>query len=209
MRNAGRINGWKDDKGYGFVTPHGGGMRAFLHIKAFQAATRRPAEGDLISYETQTDAKGRLNAIEVRFAGQRVDARTKARGLTSMRMPRLAIGAAFLLLAVALMVMGIAPALLTLLYLLMSAVSYIAYFLDKDAAGKRRRQRTPEATLHMLDVLGGWPGALIAQQQGRHKTVKATFQIGFWLSVVANLTAVAALWYSGIAARLSAWVIGS
>jgi uncharacterized membrane protein YsdA (DUF1294 family)/cold shock CspA family protein len=207
MRHAGRISGWNDGKGYGFVTPHDGGARAFLHIKAFQQATRRPLDDDLVSYATRADAKGRLNAIEVRFAGQRIAAPAAAvRRGAPMRVPRVGIAVSFLLLAVALTAMGVLPALVTLVYLVMSAVSYIAYVLDKDAAGKRRRQRTPEVTLHVLDALGGWPGGLIAQQQSRHKTVKASFQAGFWFSVVVNLVGVAVLWYVGIAGRISALV---
>ena len=212
-RRAGRITGWNDNKGYGFVTPHDGGARAFVHIKAFQQATRRPVDGDLISYATRVDGKGRVNAVDVRFAGQWVAAprpvpRNAARRRAPMRIPRAAIAVAFLAVAVALMLMGIAPALLTMVYLVMSAVSYIAYVLDKDAAGRRRRQRVPESTLHAMDTLGGWPGGLIAQQQIRHKTVKASFQTGFWVSVVINLLGVAALWYSGIAAQVSDAVLG-
>ena len=212
-RRAGRITGWDDGKGYGFVTPHDGGARAFVHIKAFQHAPRRPLEGDLISYATQVDGKGRVNAVDVRFAGQcavasKAPPRRAARQRAPARVPRTAIAVAFLAVAVALMVAGVVPALVTLVYLVMSAVSYIAYVLDKDAAGKPRRQRTPEATLHALDTFGGWPGGLIAQQQMRHKTVKASFQTGFWMSVVINLLAVAALWYSGVAGRLSELVIG-
>ena len=212
-RRAGRITGWDDGKGYGFVTPHDGGARAFVHIKAFQQAARRPLDGDLISYATQVDGKGRVNAVDVRFAGQRVAApraasRSTARHRAPRRIPRAAIAVAFLAVAVALMLMGIAPALLTMVYLVMSAVSYIAYVLDKDAAGKRRRQRIPESTLLALDTFGGWPGGLIAQQQMRHKTVKASFQTGFAVSVVVNLLVVAALWYGGVAGRLSELVIG-
>jgi len=206
MRHAGRITGWNDGKGYGFVTPHDGGARAFLHIKSFQRTTRRPLEADLVSYATQVDAKGRLNAIEVRFAGQRIAAPTTAGRRAPMRLPRVGIAVGFLLLAATLTLVGVLPALVTLAYLLLSMVSYIAYVLDKDAAGKQRRQRTPEATLHLLDALGGWPGGLIAQQQSRHKTAKATFQAGFWLSVIVNLAGVAVLWYAGIAARMSASV---
>ena len=207
MRHAGRITGWNDGKGYGFVTPHDGGARAFLHIKAFQQATRRPLDDDLVSYATRADAKGRLNAVNVRFAGQRIAAPTAVKRGAPTRVPRAGIAVGFLLLAVTLMLMGVVPALVTLVYLVMSAVSYIAYVLDKDAAGKRRRQRTSEAALHLLDVLGGWPGALIAQQQIRHKTVKASFQAGFWRSVMVNLAAVGVLWYSGIAERMSALVV--
>lgn len=152
-RHAGRITGWDDGKGYGFVTPHDGGARAFVHIKAFQQATRRPVDGDLISYATRLDGKGRMNAVDVRFAGQRVVAPKAAqqravRHRARMRIPRAAIAVTFLTVAFALMLMGITPALVTMVYLVMSAVSYIAYVLDKEAAGKRRRQRPPEATLH-------------------------------------------------------------
>jgi uncharacterized membrane protein YsdA (DUF1294 family) len=48
------------------------------------------------------------------------------------------------------------------------------------------RRRTPESTLHLLSVLGGWPGALVAQQMFRHKSRKLEFQIVFWLTVLLN-----------------------
>src|SRR3546814_13499178 len=72
MRLAGRISDWNDDKGYGFVTPNGGGGRAFVHIKAFQPGSRRPVDGDLVSYAVTRDGGGRSHASEVRFAGQRI-----------------------------------------------------------------------------------------------------------------------------------------
>jgi cold shock CspA family protein len=68
MRYLGRLHEWNDDKGFGFVTPNGGGTRAFVHIKAFERATRRPVLGDLLSYELTSDSKGRSNAAQVRFA---------------------------------------------------------------------------------------------------------------------------------------------
>lgn len=64
------------------------------------------------------------------------------------------------------------------------------YGLDKAAAGRDAR-RTPENSLHLADLLGGWPGALIAQQQFRHKTIKQPFRSIFWFTVIANAAALA------------------
>jgi len=79
-----------------------------------------------------------------------------------------------------------------LAYGLMSLVTYAAYALDKSAA-RRRRQRVPERTLHLLALLGGWPGALLAQRQLRHKTNKAGFLRLYWLTVLLNGVALAGL----------------
>ncbi len=67
-------------------------------------------------------------------------------------------------------------------YLLMSIVTAIAYVRDKRAARTRRR-RTPEARLHLLELLGGWPGAFLAQRLIRHKNAKASYQVAFWAIV--------------------------
>ena len=71
-------------------------------------------------------------------------------------------------------------------YAVVSAIAYITYAIDKKAAIKNRR-RVSEKTLHLLGVMGGWPGALLAQQRLRHKTQKTAFQVTFWLTVVVNL----------------------
>lgn len=54
-----RICDWNDEKGLGFVVPNDGGTRAFVHIRSFQAGSRRPVSGDLISYETTRERRGR------------------------------------------------------------------------------------------------------------------------------------------------------
>ena len=62
VRLAGRVSDWNDDKGYGFVTPNGGGDRAFVHVNAFVRGSRRPVDGDAISYLPVSDERGRLQA---------------------------------------------------------------------------------------------------------------------------------------------------
>ncbi|CAD0329131.1 DUF1294 domain-containing protein [Xanthomonas hortorum] len=78
------------------------------------------------------------------------------------------------------------PALLALLYAAASVVAMIVYRIDKTAA-QRGRQRTPETTLHIIALLGGWPGALLAQGLFRHKSSKAAFQAWFWIIVMVNV----------------------
>ncbi len=80
------------------------------------------------------------------------------------------------------------PAWVGLVYIGMSLVTLLVYADDKDAA-RRRRWRTSENTLLTIGLLGGWPGALVAQRLLRHKTRKAAFQWPFWLSVVVNIAA--------------------
>lgn len=67
----------------------------------------------------------------------------------------------------------------------MSSVTFIMYGLDKWAA-KRDAQRTPENTLQFCALVGGWPGALLAQQIFRHKSSKRSYQVVFWSMVMIN-----------------------
>jgi uncharacterized membrane protein YsdA (DUF1294 family) len=76
-------------------------------------------------------------------------------------------------------------------YLAASVVALAAYGLDK-AAARRDAPRTSEQTLLLIGTVGGWPGALVAQQLFRHKTRKRSFRRAFWASVVVNAVALAA-----------------
>ncbi|MGY1458520.1 DUF1294 domain-containing protein [Luteimonas sp. A534] len=202
MRLAGRVTDWNDDKGFGFVVPHGGGTRAFVHINEFQRGSRRPVVGDMISYLPKVDPRGRTNARQVRHAGQRIEVPR-----APSRIPRAAIGVCALTGGVAAAAIDLFPALLMVAYLALSVSSYFMYRSDKIAA-QSDAQRTPEASLHLADLLGGWPGALIAQQQFRHKTVKPSFQLAFWATVIFNLAAVTWLHKSGLLADLVGRISG-
>ncbi len=82
----------------------------------------------------------------------------------------------------------------SVVYALASALSFLQYRSDK-ARARGARRRIPERTLHAIEFLGGWPGALAAQRVYRHKTRKTPFQITFWLIVTSHQAAWAAwLW---------------
>lgn len=65
---------------------------------------------------------------------------------------------------------------------LISLAGFIACLRDKRKA-QRGEWRIPEATLHLIELAGGWPGSFAAQRRFRHKTAKPGYQVMFWLIV--------------------------
>ena len=68
-------------------------------------------------------------------------------------------------------------------YGIVSVVTFFLYWSDKRKA-RAEQWRTPENVLHALELAGGWPGALLAQQAFRHKTRKVSYQLVFWIIVL-------------------------
>jgi uncharacterized membrane protein YsdA (DUF1294 family) len=75
-------------------------------------------------------------------------------------------------------------------YLVSSAICFVSYGLDKHAARRGAGNRTPETTLLVLGLIGGWPGGLLAQRLFRHKTQKTPFQVKFWIGVLTHVVIV-------------------
>jgi uncharacterized membrane protein YsdA (DUF1294 family)/cold shock CspA family protein len=180
-RLHGRITQWFDDRGYGFITAAGGSKQVFLHISALNARGVRPKPGDRVTFLLDRDAEGRLRAKAVQYVGTAVAASTSQP--VGWALPVLGIGTA-LGLALASRVPWWVPG----LYVIASAAAWLLYGWDKGRA-EAQASRVPENTLHALALLGGWPGALIAQAQFRHKTRKTSFRVVFWLTVVLNVAA--------------------
>lgn len=63
-----------------------------------------------------------------------------------------------------------------------SLLTYFTFGTDKKRA-QQGEWRIPESTLHMCELLGGWPGGFVAQRRFRHKTSKGSYQFTFWLIV--------------------------
>lgn len=68
------------------------------------------------------------------------------------------------------------------IYTLLSLLTVGLYWHDKRRAIAQGR-RIPERLLHSAELLGGWPGALVAQQLLRHKTRKLSYQLVLWLII--------------------------
>ena len=191
MRDQGRLTNWNDDKGFGFVTPDQGGLRAFVHIRAFSYRTRRPRDGDVITYQLTWDKQGRPRAENVLFREQpagREKKEPKPRGV----LPASLFALSFIGTVATLTALGRLNWLIPVVYLTASLLTFCVYAFDKSAA-MNRRWRTSERTLHALSFAGGWPGALIAQRLFFHKSKKASFQDTFRFIVVLHLAAIVAV----------------
>jgi len=87
----------------------------------------------------------------------------------------------------------ISPLIIVLLYFSMTAITFITYAIDKSRA-KHNKWRIKEVTLHVMSLIGGWPGAILGQEFLRHKTVKGRFRIIFYMTVLGNLFVLALLY---------------
>jgi uncharacterized membrane protein YsdA (DUF1294 family) len=73
-------------------------------------------------------------------------------------------------------------------YAAMSVATLAAFCLDKRAA-RRGGARIPETTLHVMELLGGFPGALLGQQVFRHKTSKGSYVFALWVIIAVHALA--------------------
>lgn len=191
--HVGRLAQWDDARGFGFLEPLDGGPRVFLHIRALPPGTPRPVGGEMVRYQLAFDERQRPRAEAAAFLGERGETPEQTGASLAA-----AAAAAFVLALVILAAAGRSPWPAPLVVAALSAWTFHVYRSDKEAALEGRR-RTPESELHTLALLGGWPGALVAQQRLRHKSRKASFQVGFWVTVAANLALLALLGATGFA----------
>lgn len=181
---TGRIVEWDIDRGCGWV--EAGGQRIFLHWREFATRRKRPAAGDEIRFTAGTGPTAEIcakNALHVKPDFQRGSG-SSPRGAAG------SLGFIALLLLIALLVfpvvttakLRIDPTIAAVYAFLVNGLTYLVYASDKKRA-QERAWRIPEIVLHFLELLGGWPGAFVAQRRLRHKCVKLGYQVTFCLIV--------------------------
>jgi uncharacterized membrane protein YsdA (DUF1294 family) len=146
--------------------------------------------GAELSFETARDLQNRLSAAHVRYGDITAPRRSGSRPADSH--PWLAI----LVATAALGGIGIAalkgrlPIFTAVLFVVASLLVFLVYGFDKSAA-MNRRQRTPENVMHLMNLLGGWPGGLVASQLFHHKSKKLEFRVIFYFCIALNCAALA------------------
>jgi cold shock CspA family protein len=90
MYYQGNITGWRDDRGFGFITPSGGGKPVFVHISAFKKGQGRPTGNELVTYELLNDPEKGFRARNVVIFGAAFQPSVRREGRHSL-MPTLVI----------------------------------------------------------------------------------------------------------------------
>lgn len=170
----GKVIEWYDPKGYGFISTLSHDKKVFIHISMVQNNGLRPRLNDEIKFEISTDSKGRLSAKNAVILNR------TSRVLTGN------FACFFLVLVCVSPVVFKSLLFLIPLYFSLSFFTYLMFARDKQAA-KNNNWRTPENTLHLLSFMGGWPGALLAQNRLHHKTKKQPFKSILWLMIALNI----------------------
>ena len=177
----GKISSWNDDKGFGFITPKSGGKTIFIHINDFSKRHKRPTQGLSVNYELSSDSKGRRCAINVYpERGHKKVTKADRQLLFSVF-----LSITFFCVVGRLVLLNKLPVNILSIYAILSVLTFALYAKDKSAA-QSGSWRTSESTLHLFSLIGGWPGAIIAQSKLRHKSKKISFRIVYWGTVIIN-----------------------
>jgi uncharacterized membrane protein YsdA (DUF1294 family)/cold shock CspA family protein len=177
QRLKGRIVEWNDPRGFGWAEGYGQ-QKVFVHVAELRPKQARPELGTNINYVRGVDSQGRYCAKDVATVATRQGTRRRAGW------------GRFLWLGILLVLPGLALAKLPAAWWLgpgvvlgLSSIAIAAYAYDKKQAVEGR-WRIAESTLHLIEILGGWPGAFLAQGWFRHKCRKATYQATYWSIVL-------------------------
>lgn len=197
MERLGKVSEWNDDRGFGFIASLDGEPgRVFFHVRDYRLDGRRPEIGELVKFTAQRQPDGKWRAQAVRRTVPVARSATSPPRSPASPRPESAVPGSVAVAGYALFISAAIhgeklPFEAMFVVLAMSAITFVVYALDKHAA-QAGRWRTPESTLHLLELVGGWPGAWIAQQWLRHKSRKLGYRVVFWTMVVLHVVALAA-----------------
>jgi CspA family cold shock protein len=104
----GVLKTWKEDRGFGFISPDDGGKDIFLHISALKGTSRRPVTGDVIYYQSTKDNRGKYKAINAYIEGVEI-LEDKTAGFFSTKKGIMLIVLALLAIVAAVVALNLAP----------------------------------------------------------------------------------------------------
>jgi uncharacterized membrane protein YsdA (DUF1294 family)/cold shock CspA family protein len=212
MKKTGTVAKWDDARGFGFIRSPASTMEVFFHVRDFHGGSSgAPRKGMAVTFEEIIVGGKGPRGMAVQPVGV-PDRSTNPYAAPVRRQHRLArveaapngsgaLGALPLMLIYSAVILWAVwtrrlPWWLLAALPALSMMTFFAYSQDKYAAEKNR-WRTKESTLHLYSLVGGWPGAWLAQQILRHKSRKSEFRATYWVSVTLHCAAVGGwLWWA-------------
>jgi uncharacterized membrane protein YsdA (DUF1294 family)/cold shock CspA family protein len=164
---TGRIVEWDRERGHGWIETDG--QRIFLHWRDFAERRKRAEVGDRVRFTAGQGPGGRIcaqNAVHLND-GRRFGFLALLILVSLLVLPALAILR---------FQAWLNPSIAAAIVLPINAVTFAVYHADKRRA-REKEWRISEATLHLLELAGGWPAAFVAQRRFRHKIRKVGYQI--------------------------------
>lgn len=182
MTKRATITRWNADKGFGFMRSADTPADIFFHIKDWRGVDATPRPGLTVDYEEiHVGGKG-PRGVAVRPAAQARAAASRdrpqrpaaARSESSGSGVSRPVAAAWMALVAGGCISGRLPLWVLPAFALLNLATFFAYSFDKYKA-RKGQWRTPEQTLHWFALLGGWPAAMVARHDLRHKSSKKSF----------------------------------
>ncbi|WP_070966064.1 DUF1294 domain-containing protein [Vibrio sonorensis] len=171
MAILGTISEWNRSKGCGYIAVENQKTKIFFNIHDVRGYSREPAVRETVLFKLSSDTAGSLRAVNIErpvvfnFS------------LAMVIWFSTVMGASIALLDY--------PPVVGMFYLLLSSISYMCYLFDRSAV-RLGKNRVPDFLFHLLSLLGGWPGSLLAQSFMHHKYDSLVFKSVFWLTAVIN-----------------------
>lgn len=182
MSYKGNVVNWNESKGFGFIKPEYNKKEIFAHVSDFKSRLPSNIVGEEVTFNVSKDDKGRPCATNIKTI--------RAKNNSSF------LSIAFIPVIIFIATIGFPiynkeyPIEVAYWVGILSCITVFYYARDK-AKSQSNSWRISEDKLHLFSVLGGWPGAIFAQQIFCHKTAKKSFQRVFWVTVFVNCGVVA------------------
>lgn len=189
MKKKGKIHHWNTSRGMGSIRSPQTGYDILFRLKDYRGSAA-PREGETVWFDEVTSVHTKPRAIAVSTVSANADVHSHR--------PRHYIGRksnarTFMMLVFLWVVLGVwgvwsyrLSIWLVASVLAVNLLTLLAYAIGPQAAHGRGR-RIPEPVLHLLSLLGGWPGAGLAQTILRYRSHKPSFAVWYWGTVGLHL----------------------
>nr|WP_315242237.1 DUF1294 domain-containing protein [uncultured Albidiferax sp.] len=207
MKKKGKIHHWNTSRGMGFIRSPQTGYDVLFRIKDYRGSAL-PREGETVWFDEVTSVHTKPHAIGVSTVSGNADVHsTRPRhyiGRKSNARPYVML----LFLWVVLGIWGVWSYRLSIwlvaAVLGLNLLTVLAYATGPQSTRHRRWWTPAEPVLHLLSLLGGWPGAGLAQAILRYRSRTPLFATLYWCTVVVHLALLLG-WLLWLQPRLAAY----